>query len=276
MPAGASHYFVRGTPVILQDARALGVDDRGQFYIVDAGATVVRMIAPSCGLDCPSMGGPGTGIDALFGPTDVDPTNGQSIYVTDETVGVIIRYTETRRMAEVFPVVPEIGPIRELGLTGRASPVAVAAGPGGILYVADADRRVVLVLNATRATGRILGREGAGALVEPIGLAVLPDGSVAVADAGRGEVLIFDAFGAFRFAVSTDELGRLVGVSRDRSGRLLAVGQTGVATILLEGRLGTARLLSFAPEQIVDAALIDDDLIVLTPTRLVTIPWDAE
>ncbi|WP_420454570.1 hypothetical protein [Rubrivirga sp.] len=208
---------------LFQDARALAVTPDGTLWVVDADAVV----ALRGGVVVRRLSGVGTGDGAFLDPVDVDPTNGQTIYVADRAAGTVLQFTAEGRLVREI-VVPDVdpaevvrqsvGPVRRRGV-----PVAVAAGPGGTLYVADAGRSHVLALDAEGAVDRVLG---AGLLVEPVDLAV--DGQTLwVADAGRGGLQAFDPFGApGRFRPTSTELGRLVSVSVSQ-GRFVIVGVEG-------------------------------------------------
>lgn len=94
--------------------------------------------------------------------------------------------------------------------TGRLSrPLGLAAGPRGLLYVADADNHrvqvvdprggeVVVVLGATDDWGQPLAGRDGGAMQEPVHVAVDPrTGRVFVADRSGGRIHVFD--GSFRY-----------------------------------------------------------------------------
>ena len=247
---------------LFRDARALAATPDGTLWVVDAEA----VLALRAGLVVGRVGGVGTGADAFLDPVDVDPTNGQTIFVADRAAGAVLQFTAEGRLATTYPIY-DVDPARPVRQTGgprertRAQPVAVAAGPDGALYVADAGRRHVLKLDAEGAVERVLG---AGALVEPVGLAVADDGTLWVADAGRGVLLSFDPFGAPGVARDLPAaLGRLAAVAAS-GGRLVAVGDAGVVGLGPDG----ASAVVPAPG-LRGAALVGGRLAGLTPTRLV-------
>lgn len=215
-------------PGALDDARAIAATPDGRLWIVDAsGVTVLRDGRAA------RLGGVGTGAEAFLDPVDVDPTNGQAIYVVDRAAGAVLQFTAEARLAATVPVydVDPAQPLRQPGAARertRGQPAAVAAGPDGALYVLDAARRHVLRLDAEGAVERVLG---AGALADPVDLAVDDAGALWVADAGRAEVRAFDPFGAVHAVIATPAaLGRLVSV--DASGPdVVVAGATGVALV---------------------------------------------
>lgn len=252
------------------DARALGVAG-GALYVVDGGTSAVVVLTPA-GRVLGALGGAGTGDGALLDPTDVDPTNGQSVFVTDPGAGTVTHFTAEGRAAETVAV-PEVDPARAGRAVGpdlrdlpRGRPTAVAAGTDGALYVIEAGRGVVLRLDAQRRIERVLGGPDAGdaALRDPVDLAVADDGTLWVADAGRGGVQAFDPFGAPGRFVAAPE-GGPVAVS-EAGDRLLVVSPHAVSVV---GRGGAARVVAWDGPALVDAALVGGALVGLTRTRLV-------
>ena len=196
----------------------------------------------------------------------MDPTNGQTIFVADRAAGAVLQFTAEGRLAMAYPIydVDPAQPVRQPAgprERTRAQPVAVAAGPDGALYVADAGRRHVLKLDAEGAVERVLG---AGALVEPVGLAVADDGTLWVADAARRALLSFDPFGA---AGPTRDLpaalGRLAAVTA--SGEALVASGDGGAVVL--GSDGESAVVP--ARGLRGAVLAGGRIVMLTPTRLV-------
>lgn len=192
---------------------ALAVTPDGTLWTID-GATA-SVLATRDGRAPQRIGGLGTGDDALLDPVDLDPTNGQALFVADRAAGAVVQFTvEGRRAASLaVPDVDPAQPVRQRSRDGRrGQPVAVAAAPDGALYVVDAGRRQVLRLDAEGAVERVLG--SAGLLAEPVDVAVADDGTVWVADAGRGVLQAFDPYGAPGPTVAAEPaLGRVVGVS---------------------------------------------------------------
>ena len=193
---------------LFQDARALAVTPDGTLWVVDADAvlafrdtSVIRRI-----------GGVGTGDDAFLDPVDVDPTNGQTIYVADRAAGAILQFTAEGRLVRSLRV-PDVDPadvLRQSGASRLGQPVAVAAGAGGALYVAEAGRGHVLELDSEGAVVRVIG---AGLLSDPVDLAIDDDGTLWVADAGRGGLQSFDLFGGASRFREVGGFGRVVGVA---------------------------------------------------------------
>ena len=243
------------------DARALGSDASGRLYVVDAGPPHVAVFAPDGRAEA-LLGGPGTSDESLAEPVDVDPTNGQAVYVADAGTGRVVRFTAERRAAEAIPIpdAADVGALSTRRTDARGRPVGVAAGPGGALFVAEARRGVVLVFDRDRRVERTLG--GPGALSAPTAIAADAQGRLFVVDGGT--VRTFDAFGSPGSALVAQGVGAVRGVSV--AGRLVLVaGDAGVA--LFRDGVQTATLAS--PVPLVDAAVAGGAVWGLRRTRLV-------
>jgi hypothetical protein len=255
------------------DARALAVDPAGRLYVVDAAEAAV-LVLDTLGRRL-EVGGSGGGGDRLLDPADVDPTNGLELFIADAAGGRLLRVSSDGRLLEDTPVpadvpAPGAAPAPD-GLRGR--PVAVAAGPGGVLYAVEAGRGVVLRWDdsSRRRLRQVGGPDaGAGALAEPVALAAHPDGRLAVADRGRGEVLLYDAFGSFLRALPGPEGARGAAWAAGADGPVLLVaGPRAVATFAADGRLLGTRAYDLGREELVDAVETRGVRWLLTPTRLV-------
>ena len=214
---------------MLGDPVALAATPDGRLWGIDAASASVVVLQDGRMVD--RLGGVGTGDEALLDPVDLDPTNGQTVFVADRAAGAIVQFTAEGRVS-ARTVVPDVDPAAPLRQTGRAEgrrgqPIAVAAAPDGSLYVLDAGRRHVLRLDPEGTVERILG---AGGLAEPVDLAVADDGGVWVADAGAGVVRHFDVYGAAQRDIRSDAAaGRIVGLSV--LGSVVAVAQTRRLTV---------------------------------------------
>lgn len=246
-------------------ARALSAALDGTLYVADGSGVVA--LSPS-GIRLGVFGGPGTGRGGLIDAVDVDPTNGQAVFVADEGGGAVVHFTAERRAVEAV-LIPEVelgrGPLERLGVTvARGRPVAVARGPADALYVAEAGRALVIRLGADREVEQVLG---AGLLVRPVSVAVDADGLVYVADGGLGVVQTFDAFGAAGRTLSTAAVGGPVSV-RLLGRRLVVAGPETVGIYAPLGELEQVVSVE-ASEPLVGAVRTEAGLFVLTPTRLV-------
>ncbi|GAB5536995.1 MAG: NHL repeat-containing protein [Rubricoccaceae bacterium] len=247
------------------EARALATDGAGRVYVVDAAASEVVVLDTSGGI-LDRLGG--TDSQAFLDITDVDPTNGQSIFVADAGTGRIVRFTAEGRAAETVAVPRRLdveSPVRAGEEVGR--PVAVAAGPGNTLYAIEAERGVVLRWDADRALDRVLGGPASSMPLEsPAALAITENGALLVAESHR--IVVFDAFGAVEGAYPMDDAGRVRNVTV-ADGIALAVTERGV--VRLDGKGGVPVELG---EALVDVAIASPYVYLLTRTRLIRIPLD--
>ena len=250
------------------EARAVESDGVGRLYVVDAAASEVIVLDTS-GAVLDRHGG--TDDQAFLDVTDVDPTNGQAVFVADAGTGRIVRFTAEGRVAEVFEVPrvegAEPAPARAGGGVGH--PVAVAAGPGNIVYAIDGEQGVVLRWATDRTLDRVIGDATSPMpLRSPSALAVSDDGALLVADGDR--VVVFDAFGAVEQEYAAGPLGHVVNVAI-AEGVPLAVGPTTARR--LDGGGGVPIELG---EAVVDVAVARPFLYLLTRTRLVRVPLRNE
>lgn len=262
-PPVAEEYVAEGSVVLARfgDARALATDGIGRLYVVDAAAAEV-VILDTTGTVIDRLGG--TEEQAFLDVADVDPTNGQAVFVADAGTGQIVRFTAEGRPAEAIPV-PRLEDVTDPGRAGDGvgRPVAVAAGPGNVLYTIEVERGVVLRLDADRQLDRILGGPTSPVpLLSPTALAVSGTGWLLVADGDR--VVVFDAFGAVVDTVSLNAVER-VSVAE---GVELAITRTGVRELASGGDLAFD-----LGEPLVDAAVAGPDVLLLTRTRLIRMPF---
>ena len=248
------------------EARALGSDGAGRLYVADAARSAVAVL-DTAGRPLRRLGGTDP---AFLDVSDVDPTNGQALFVADAGTGRIVRFTAEGRAAETIDV-PEAGAADRFDALGEAAPgrpVAVAAGPGNEVYAVEAERGHVLRWSASRQLDRVLGSASREAdpqarLVAPSALAVTDAGSVVVADGARA--VVFGALGGLEGVVPAAELATIVNVAVTDRG-VLYVGPRG----LREGD-APARAVDVG-EALVDATRSGAHLYVLTPTRLLRLP----
>ena len=116
-----------------------------------------------------------------------------------------------------------------VGAEGFTYPTPIAAGAGGVLYIADtgaAEGFAQAKIFKYRQPDEFLGEMGAGDLVWPQGLALARDGSVWCSDADQHRIFGYDAEGAPLGAWGTQgsgdgEFNRPAGLAFDGDGHLL-------------------------------------------------------
>ena len=246
------------------EARALDSDGAGRLYVADAARSTV-IVLDTAGALVRRLGGTDR---AFLDVSDVDPTNGQAIFVADAGTGRIVRFTAEGRAAETIDV-PDLAALDRFDTRDEPSPgrpIAVGAGPGNEVYVLDSERNHVLRWAASRQLDRLLGRgaTGAGArLASPTALAVTDAGSVVVADGARA--VVFGALGGLEGTVPAGGLATIVNVSITDRGTLY-VGADAIREA--DEPVRTVEL----GEALVDATRSGAFLYVLTRTRLIRLP----
>ena len=162
--------------------------------------------------------GAGTGGDAgLLDPNGVAlAPSGEVLYVADTGDARIVRFNASGQPLGTFRSAPLV------------RPVALAVGPRGDLYVADAGADRVFELSPTGALLTAWGGPGAapGRFAEPAGIAVDSAGDVFVTDHALDRVQEFTPAGASspcgeRPGVAPGELGAPTGIATDCRGEVL-------------------------------------------------------
>ena len=123
--------------------------------------------------------------------------------------------------------------ITKVGETAFVSPMDMAIGKEGNLYIADAGAHVILFCSRE---GEQVGSIGEGILQTPTGVYVTEDGTVYVADKDAKKVFVFDAQGNV-----TAEYGKpdspIYGNSMDFKPTKVVANKTGTMYIICEGNM---------------------------------------
>ena len=123
--------------------------------------------------------------------------------------------------------------ITTVGETAFVSPMDMAIGKDGNLYIADAGAHVILICSRD---GEQVGSIGEGILQTPTGVYVTEDGTVYVADKDAKKVFVFDAQGNV-----TAEYGKpdspIYGNSMDFKPTKVVANKTGTMYIICEGNM---------------------------------------
>lgn len=221
------------------------------------------------------LGGSGTRPGEFDLPSDVDPTNGQLILVADAYNGRIQRFSEEGQYLESLP----IGQLDRGGgdgwtfqderdggtVQGDGHPVAVARDDEGTIFVLDARTRRLLTWSDLGRSGRI-SEAGGGRLQDPVALAVGNGQRVYVADVGTEAVLVYDSFGTFLRRLTLPPLPSIRALTVHRGRLYIVCAERVLVWDRRDGLVAEHRVT--LKEPLVDAALRDDGLYLLTPTRL--------
>lgn len=123
--------------------------------------------------------------------------------------------------------------ITKVGETAFVSPMDMAIGKDGNLYIADAGAHVIMICSRD---GEQVGSIGEGVLQTPTGVYVTEDGTVYVADKDAKKVFVFDAQGNV-----TAEYGKpdspIYGNSMDFKPTKVVANKTGTMYIICEGNM---------------------------------------
>lgn len=259
-----------------RDARALAVDPLDRLYVADAGRDVVRVLDRS-GAEQGTLGGSGTRSGEFDGPADVDPTNGQTVWVADAENGRVQHFSSEGLYLEAMPVGAaflEGDGQRFLddgrdgaAVQGGGRPIAVASTSGDEVFAIDGRHDRLLKWDEQRRPERLVGPVGReDAPQRPVALALDGTRRLYVADQAQSAVLAYDLFGTFLTRVGTPRLSNLRALSM-HGGRLWIVCAGRVFVWNPATRSVTEHTIDL-PAPLVDAARRGDDLFLLTATRL--------
>lgn len=143
-------------------------------------------------------------------PRGVAATSSGEVFVADDA-GRVSRLDAERPSLTPLSASPRLQQISE-----------IVSNPGGQLFLADAERGLLLRLDARGGVGGTFG--GDWGMYRPRGVAVGPDGTIYVADTGRNRVVIASAEGRLLKTLgpktSAGDLEQPTDVAVDASGRI--------------------------------------------------------
>jgi len=244
-----------GERAIVAEPSGIAVDAFGRVYVTDASQhRLVRFDARGTSLG--ESGALGSGPGDLRRPAAVAAVGSLGIAVLDRENLRVVLYDLFGRLVGVLTDFAALED--ELG---RVDPVALAADRGGALYVADADRDRVLVLDFSGRYVRSLGGfgVGAGSFRGLAGIATGPRGELVTAERTGARVQRLDAAGSplsawplpvrpgrGRLAVAVDDSTRIA-VADEVSGRLWLF-DLGGRLLGARADLASPRAVIFAPD----------------------------
>ena len=123
--------------------------------------------------------------------------------------------------------------ITKVGETAFVSPMDMAIGKDGNLYIADAGAHVILICSRD---GEQVGSIGEGVLQTPTGVYVTEDGTVYVADKDAKKVFVFDAQGNVMAEYGKPD-SPIYGNSMDFKPTKVVANKTGTMYIICEGNM---------------------------------------
>lgn len=264
-------------------ATAVALDPKGRIYVADARRSAVVMLAPD-GTVTQTFGGAGTRPGQFDAPSDLDPTNGLTVWIADAGNGRLQHLSQDGQFLEALPV-GEAGdgsarrqPVYDASRSADApmadgEPIAVATTSANEPIVIDARRAVVMKWDAQRRPETIVGGFGGGrgALRDPVDLALDRD-RLYVADRERAAILVYDQFGTYdrTLPLSPDAELDDVRALQVRDGWLWMASGRRVVRSRIDA--GAETVVATAAEPIVDLAVGPSDLYLLTDSRLLRLP----
>src|SRR6478735_172301 len=200
-----------------------GAPDVSRIYATQSGATPSTIVFDRDGARIGQLTPPATP-KTFHVPVyvAVNPTTGD-VYVGDRAAGKVYVYDDSGAYRSTFQPKGDVKAISPLGL---------AVGPDGTLYVADvlsakpADHRI-LVLAPDGTVKKVLGK---GQLNHPNAIVVGKRGELYVSDSNNGRVVVIDSTGKVSTLVARGvgdgDLGLPRGLAIDDEGRMLVVETT--------------------------------------------------
>jgi sugar lactone lactonase YvrE len=249
-----------GVAASFADPRGIAVDSSGTVFVADTGASTIRQVTPMGAVttiagSLPATGAvDGDGSMARFNnPQNVAVDGSGTIYVADTGNNLIRKITPagvTTRLAGIAGVDGEAD--GTLTSATFSSPVGIALGPGGAVYVADAGSHLIRKISPN---GTIVTVAGAGWPTAINGFGYSQPGSlpVAIAVDGSGNMYVADQGMNIIRKVSSDGIDSVLtnaaapmGVAVDSAGNLY-VSDSGNQTIRKITTSGQDTVLAGSP-----------------------------
>ena len=252
------------------NAVAFAVDPDDNVYVLDAATSELLKVSVA-GRMLAKVGGYGWTQDEFDQPHDVIAPNGLDVYVADEGNHRIQHFDRNLNFVSSFSTRDD--PDAE---TPFGYPKSAALSRSGKLFITDGENKRVLRTGASDEVEGILGdvRAGKGMLRAPGRVRVRESDKVYVADGDA--IVVFDFFGNYLSTVG-DHLFNHLRTFTLSGQKLYAVDSCGVREWTLQA--GEASAGAALPEiaevdycSVVDIAVQDDLLFVLTPHRVALIP----
>ena len=129
------------------------------------------------------------------------------------------------------------------GGTALATPMGLAVGPKGTLYISDSGNKRVVSYNPTTGQLTTTAASAANGLSSPMGVAVDSSGNLYVADTGVNEVFVFWSAGGFT-TLAPAGISEAVGVTVDASGSVLVADKASGNIVRVPDLSGTLTVAS--------------------------------
>ena len=233
-----------GVAASFADPRGIAVDSSGTVLVADTGASTIRQVTPTGAVT--TIAGSLPAIGAVDGDGSMARFNSPQNVAVDEFGTIYVADAGNNLIRKITPAGVTTTLAGKAGVAGRADgtltsatfdfPVGIALGPGGTVYVADAESHLIRKISPN---GTVVTVAGAGWPTAITGFGYSQPGSlpVAIAVDGSGNMYVADQGMNIIRKVSSDGVDSVLtnavapmGVAVDRAGNLY-VSDSGNQTI---------------------------------------------
>ena len=258
------------------EAVSMAIDPAGQVYVVDRGRHHIVLLSPD-GARKRVLGGPGRSEGQFDEPSDIDPTNGLVLVVSDAGNGRVQRFSSEFLFLESLPVHAGGTVSREnnfasqplyrqrtddASISSPGRPEAIRTASDNTMFALETVGGVVMKWDVDRNLEYEIGGydQGNGSLLEPVAM-VVDRNALYVGDRAHASVFVYDVFGGFERTMAEGLCENVRAL--ELAGDWLVVGLTDrLLWYHKRGRLERVFDLSL-PEEVVDIAYSGSFLYVL-------------
>lgn len=206
---------------------AIAADERGDVYVLDMGASLIKKFSPE-GRPIARFGGVGTEHELLETPEGLAVDTAGSLYVADTGNNRILKWDAQGRFQMAIGIDKldtDGGGMMSGNEPGELDePKGLCLDSQGDIYVADSNNHRIQVFSPVGALKLAFGEEGAepGRLYYPRVVRLNAQGDIYVADSKQGRVQKFNPEGQFVYqVVAPSDAGLVDDFLVDPSGRLV-------------------------------------------------------
>ncbi len=194
------------------DPAALTADKAGNLFVADSQNHVIRKIAAN-GSVSTLAGSAGTagfsdGTSAKFDtPCGLAISSQGDLFVSDTGNHVIRRIASNGAVTTIAGAAGQNGAVDAVGAAARFdSPLGIAIGPGGTIYVADCGNQLIRAVAANGAVTTVAGSAGSWGSVDGPGSEARFNGPLGLAVDAQGNLFVSDSFNHVIRRITPDHL----------------------------------------------------------------------